>query len=203
MEILKIYDNPARPQWADLTRRCTRQEGEIAEQVAGILAQVREGGDEALRRIVRRIEGRTPEAFEIPADIRRKAAEAVSDDLKKALAAAKANIEAFHRAQLPQEVRIETMPGVRCMQRAVPIRRVGLYVPGGQAPLFSTMFSFAARSRISPSREIPFPNMISNSASLKGGAILFLTTFTRTWLPTISPPCLSDSVLLTSRRTDE
>ena len=51
MEILKIYDNPARPQWADLTRRCTRQEGEIAEQVAGILAQVREGGDEALRRM--------------------------------------------------------------------------------------------------------------------------------------------------------
>lgn len=154
MEILKIYDNPARPQWADLTRRCTRQEGEIAEQVAGILAQVREGGDEALRRIVRRIEGRTPEAFEIPADIRRKAAEAVSDDLKKALAAAKANIEAFHRAQLPQEVRIETMPGVRCMQRAVPIRRVGLYVPGGQAPLFSTVLMLAVPARVAGCGEV-------------------------------------------------
>ena len=70
------------------------------------------------------------------------------------LRAAKANIEAFHRAQLPQEVRIETMPGVRCMQRAVPIRRVGLYVPGGQAPLFSTVLMLAVPARVAGCGEV-------------------------------------------------
>ena len=154
MEILKIYDNPARPQWADLTRRCTRQEGEIAEQVAGILAQVHEGGDEALRRIVRRIEGYLPETFEVTRERRAEAAKAVSPQLKAALEQAKANIEAFHRAQLPAQVEVETMPGVRCVQRAVAIGRAGLYIPGGKAPLFSTVLMLALPARIAGCREV-------------------------------------------------
>ena len=71
------------------------------------------------------------------------------------------------------------------------------------APDLLTTPLSAARSKISPSLEIPFPNIISNSASLNGGAILFFTTFTRTWLPITSPLCFKDSVLLTSRRTEE
>ena len=154
MEILKIYDNPARPQWADLTRRCTRQEGEIAEQVAGILAQVREGGDEALRRIVRRIEGRTPEAFEIPADIRRKAAEAVSDDLKKALAAAKANIEAFHRQQVHKNFVVNDKPGIVLGQKYTPIEKAGVYVPGGTAAYPSTVLMDVIPAKVAGVAEI-------------------------------------------------
>ena len=139
MEILNIYPNPERSEWAALTERCTRQEEEITRQVASILDEVRTGGDRALRAITRRIEGRDCETFEVPADIRRAAAELVPAALKEALATAKANIEAFHRAQLPPEVSVEPMPGVRCVQRALPIRRVGLYIPGGKAPLFSTV----------------------------------------------------------------
>ena len=151
MEMPKIYVNPPRSEWPALTARCTRQEEEIGERVAAILAEVRTGGDAALRRIVRRIEGYVPETFEVT---RERRAKAVSPQLKAALAQAKANIEAFHRAQLPAQVEVETMPGVRCVQRAVAIGRAGLYIPGGKAPLFSTVLMLALPARIAGCREV-------------------------------------------------
>ena len=145
MEMPKIYVNPPRSEWPALTARCTRQEEEIGERVAAILAEVRTGGDAALRRIVRRIEGYLRRA---------EAAKAVSPQLKAALEQAKANIEAFHRAQLPAQVEVETMPGVRCVQRAVAIGRAGLYIPGGKAPLFSTVLMLALPARIAGCRDV-------------------------------------------------
>ena len=156
MEMPKIYVNPPRSEWPALTARCTRQEEEIGERVAAILAEVRTDGDAALRRIVRRIEGYLPETFEVTRERRAEAAKAVSPQLKAALeqATAKANIEAFHRAQLPAQVEVETMPGVRCVQRAVAIGRAGLYIPGGKAPLFSTVLMLALPARIAGCREV-------------------------------------------------
>ena len=154
MEMPKIYVNPPRSEWPALTARCTRQEEEIGERVAAILAEVRTGGDAALRRIVRRIEGYLPETFEVTRERRAEAAKAVSPQLKAALEQAKANIEAFHRAQLPAQVEVETMPGVRCVQRAVAIGRAGLYIPGGKAPLFSTVLMPALPARIAGCREV-------------------------------------------------
>lgn len=154
MEMPKIYVNPPRSEWPALTARCTRQEEEIGERVAAILAEVRTGGDAALRRIVRRIEGYLPETFEVTRERRAEAAKAVSPQLKAALEQAKANIEAFHRAQLPAQVEVETMPGVRCVQRAVAIGRAGLYIPGGKAPLFSTVLMLALPARIAGCREV-------------------------------------------------
>ena len=154
MEILNIYPNPERSEWAALTERCTRREEEITRQVASILDEVRTGGDWALRDITRRIEGRDCETFEVPADVRRAAAALIPEALKEALATAKANIEAFHRAQLPPEVSVEPMPGVRCVQRALPIRRVGLYIPGGKAPLFSTVLMLAVPARVAGCPEV-------------------------------------------------
>ena len=154
MERLTIYNNPARVEWAALTERCTRREEEITEQVAAILDEVRSGGDRALRAITQRIEGRTPDRLEVPAGELQAAEKELSPELKEALAAAKANIEAFHRAQLPGEVRTETQPGVTCLQRAVPIRRVGLYIPGGKAPLFSTVLMLAVPARVAGCREV-------------------------------------------------
>ena len=115
---------------------------------------MRTGGDAALRRIVRRIEGYVPETFEVTRERRAEAAKAVSPQLKAALEQAKANIEAFHRAQLPAQVEVETMPGVRCVQRAVAIGRAGLYIPGGKAPLFSTVLMLALPARIAGCREV-------------------------------------------------
>ena len=154
MEMPKIYVNPPRSEWPALTARCTRQEEEIGERVAAILAEVRTGGDAALRRIVRRIEGYLPETFEVTRERRAEAAKAVSPQLKAALEQAKANIEAFHRAQLPAQVEVETMPGVRCVQRAVAIGRAGQYIPGGKAPLFSTVLMLALPARIAGCREV-------------------------------------------------
>ena len=154
MEMPKIYVNPPRSEWPALTARCTRQEEEIGERVAAILAEVRTGGDAALRRIVRSIEGYLPETFEVTRERRAEAAKAVSPQLKAALEQAKANIEAFHRAQLPAQVEVETMPGVRCVQRAVAIGRAGLYIPGGKAPLFSTVLMLALPARIAGCREV-------------------------------------------------
>ena len=154
MEMPKIYVNPPRSEWPALTARCMRQEEEIGERVAAILAEVRTGGDAALRRIVRRIEGYLPETFEVTRERRAEAAKAVSPQLKAALEQAKANIEAFHRAQLPAQVEVETMPGVRCVQRAVAIGRAGLYIPGGKAPLFSTVLMLALPARIAGCREV-------------------------------------------------
>ena len=154
MEILKIHNNPERAEWAALTERFTREEEEITRQVTEILADVKSGGDRSLREVTRRVEGRDPRTFEIPADVRAAAAALIPAALKEALAAAKANIETFHRAQLPPEVDIETMPGVRCVQRAVPIRRVGLYIPGGKAPLFSTVLMLAVPARVASCGEV-------------------------------------------------
>ena len=154
MEMLKIHNNPPRREWPALTARCTRQEGEITERVAAILSQVRTGGDKALRDLVARIEGYVPERFEGSRRQRTEAAKAVPQRLKTALAIAKSNIEAFHRAQLPPQVDIEVMPGVRCVQRAVAIGRVGLYVPGGNAPLFSTVLMLALPARIAGCGEV-------------------------------------------------
>ena len=154
MERLTIYNNPPRAEWAALTERYTRREEEITEQVSAILAEVRNSGDRALRALTQRIEGRTPERFEVPAGELQAAEKELSSELKEALSAAKSNIEAFHRAQLPGEVRTETMPGVTCLQRAVPIRRVGLYIPGGKAPLFSTVLMLAVPARVAGCREV-------------------------------------------------
>lgn len=151
MELLPIYDNPPRTKWGPLMRRAVSGEEAVTQQVAAILDEVRTGGDGALRAIARRIEGREPANLEVPSEA---AGGELSGQLKEALSAARTNIEAFHRAQLPAEVRVETMPGVRCLQRAVPIRRVGLYVPGGKAPLVSTVLMLAVPARVAGCREV-------------------------------------------------
>ena len=154
METIKIYDNPSRELWPSLTARVAPDDNDIAAQVAEILAQVREGGDEALRGLVRRIDGVELTTFEVPESRFDEAARTLPAALRDAMATAKAHIEAFHRAQLPSPVEVETMPGVRCLQRAVPIRRVGLYVPGGRAPLFSTVLMLAVPARIAGCSEV-------------------------------------------------
>lgn len=152
--MLTIYDNPAREEWPALTERCIRQDEEITGQVEAILARIRKDGDRALREITREIEGHDTVAFEVSEAVCRKAAGAVPEPLKRAIETARKNIEAFHRAQLPQEVVVETMPGIRCVQRPVPIRSVGLYIPGGKAPLFSTVLMLALPARVAGCREV-------------------------------------------------
>ncbi len=152
--MIKIYKEPAPARWASLCKRVVRSEGTIRRAVSNILRQVKRGGDKAVRELTLSIEGRELGALELPEATLRTAANQVPQPLKEALATAKANIEAFHRAQLPQEVVTENMPGVRCMQRAVPISRVGLYVPGGKAPLVSTVLMLAIPAAVAGCEEV-------------------------------------------------
>ena len=139
---MRIIVNPPRSEWDALTRRQGVDYEGIRPRVEAILNAVESEGDVALKRLRRDIDG-VDAALEVT-DVEIDAAcRAVPEAVAEAIRTAKTNIEAFHRAQMPREIRVETAPGVVCIQRPVPIRRVGLYIPGGSAPLFSTVLMLA------------------------------------------------------------
>lgn len=151
---MEIYDNPPRSAWPALCTRPASENPKVRERVASILARVREQGDDALRALSLEIDKRPLTAIEVTdAEIDR-AGRRVGDALKQAIAEAEKNIRAFHEAQRPREIRVETAPGVVCIQRPVPIRSAGLYIPGGTAPLFSTVLMLAVPARIAGCPEI-------------------------------------------------
>lgn len=139
---MRIIVNPPRSEWDALTRRQGVDYEGIRSRVESILSSVESEGDVALKRLMRDIDG-VDAALEVT-DVEIDAVcRAVPEAVAEAIRTAKTNIEAFHRAQMPREIRVETTPGVVCIQRPVPIRRVGLYIPGGSAPLFSTVLMLA------------------------------------------------------------
>ncbi len=139
---MRIIVNPPRSEWDALTRRQGVDYEGIRSRVESILSSVESEGDVALKRLMRDIDG-VDAALEVT-DVEIDAVcRAVPEAVAEAIRTAKTNIEAFHRAQMPREIRVETAPGVVCIQRPVPIRRVGLYIPGGSAPLFSTVLMLA------------------------------------------------------------
>ncbi len=152
---MEIINNPDRSQWGELAARCTTDSPEIDRRVDEIVNQVKTGKDEALRAIVERIEGFVPDSFEVNTQTISEAAGKITPALKQALETAKKNISAFHCAQLRNDpVIVETMPGVRCEQRVLPIEKVGIYIPGGRAPLFSTVLMLAIPARIAGCKEV-------------------------------------------------
>ena len=151
---MKIYENPARNTWEAICRRPTADDPIVRDRVESIIRRVREGGDQALRELSMEIDGRCPERFEVSREEIAEAATRVSEPVKQAIRKAAENIRAFHAAQMPREIRVETAPGVLCVQRPVPIRRVGLYIPGGSAPLFSTVLMLAIPARLAGCSEV-------------------------------------------------
>ena len=140
---MNIYLNPAPEQWSTLCRRAEQDNSLIAECVEAIVERVRKEGDEALKALAEQIDGVYLQSLKVQEEEFAAAEQSVSDEVKAAIEVAVRNIEAFHRAQIPSEVRVVTQAGVECLQRPVPIRRVGLYIPGGTAPLFSTVLMLA------------------------------------------------------------
>lgn len=152
--MLQTYINPPRSEWPSLMQRATDEDSVIEGRVRAILERVRQGGDEALRAITAEIDGRYPESLQVTTAEFAEAEKLVNEGLKVAIRQASANISAFHRAQQTSTVDIHTMPGVHCRRRVVPIRRVGLYIPGGSAPLFSTILMLALPAQIAGCEEI-------------------------------------------------
>ena len=152
--MLQTHISPDKNTWPALMQRATDDDTFIEQRVRTILERIRQGGDEALRAITTEIDGRCPESLQVSEAEFTEAEAMVSDELKSAIRQAASNISAFHKAQQTPAVDVYTMPGVHCRRRVLPIRRVGLYIPGGSAPLFSTILMLALPAQIAGCEEI-------------------------------------------------
>ena len=152
---MQFIANPAPEAWAALQQRPAAAEApQVAARVRAIFEQVRAGGDAALRQLAAELDKATIVELLVSEAEFAAAAAQVPAALQAAIRQAKANIEAFHTAQREPEIRLETMPGVACSRRSVPVQRVGLYVPGGSAPLFSTLLMLGVPARLAGCPEV-------------------------------------------------
>lgn len=152
---MKILQYPSLTELLPALQRPTDAQAAARRQtVAALLEEVRTEGDTAVRRLSERFDGYAPENLQVDADAFDMAENALSDDLKSAIRLAYDNIRAFHSRQWEPEMSVETMPGVVCSRRSVPIERVGLYVPGGTAVLFSTVLMLGVPAQIAGCRDI-------------------------------------------------
>lgn len=145
---------PEREAWPRLMQRGITDTSAVRETVAAVLADVRRRGDQALLEYEERFDGVTLSSLRVSEAEMAEAESLVGEPLKEALAVAAANIRRFHEVQRMQPISVVTTGGVTCSQRAVPIQKVGLYVPGGTAPLFSTVLMLAIPAKIAGCRQI-------------------------------------------------
>ena len=148
------YDNPEPSQWPGLLKRPNIDLNTLEVTVAKVFQEVQERGDEALKEYTRKFDQVTLESFRISEAEFEEAISVISPELKQAITLAKNNIEKFHAAQKTGRVEIETSPGVQCWQEKRPIQKVGLYIPGGTAPLFSTILMLAVPAKLAGCEEI-------------------------------------------------
>lgn len=138
----------------NLLRRPAARQENLQESVAAIIEQVRRGGDDALKSLTLKLDGVEPEQFELGPKEIEAAMNRVNPVLIEALKDAASRIEAFHVADLPQDGSVETAPGLTCRVRYQPLSPVGLYIPGGSAPLVSTVLMLAIPASIAGCREV-------------------------------------------------
>ena len=151
---MQIYRYPLFKSWREITRRPSVDLSDKSETVREVMSKIRENGDDALREYTSRFDHVDIDDFKVTAAEIANAASEITAELKDAIAIAAKNIDTFHVAQkVPYRV-IETMPGVKCWQKSVPIERVGLYIPGGSAPLFSTVLMLGIPAQIAGCRDV-------------------------------------------------
>lgn len=145
---------PDRNDWGDILKRPSFGSSLLEETVKNILDEVKANGDEAVRKFTLLFDKVDIGELRVNDAEIEAAGRSLSADLKQAIVTAKNNIEKFHGSQLTEAGFVETMPGVRCWRRSVPIEKVGLYIPGGSAPLFSTILMLAVPARLAGCKEI-------------------------------------------------
>ncbi len=151
---MKIYTYPDRNEWDEILKRPPMDTRRLFGTVQELIDDVRGGGDKAVRELEARFDHVELSALAVGREEMEAAERGVPAALKDAIVLAKENIARFHGAQRFSGIEVETRAGVRCRQRSVPIERVGLYVPGGTAPLFSTVLMLAVPAQIAGCREI-------------------------------------------------
>ncbi len=151
---MKIYNNPPRAEWPALLQRPAKDLTVLRGPVSEIMAKVKAEGDSALRDFTARFDGIELTDLRVDAATLAAAGDQLTAELRTAIQTAKRNIETFHLAQQTKVTEIQTMPGVTCWREARGIDRVGLYIPGGTAPLFSTVLMLAVPANIAGCEEI-------------------------------------------------
>ena len=151
---MKIFKHPQPCEWADIVERPHMDVSSLGATVNTVLQDVKTRGDEAVKEYEEKFDHARLTDLAVSQDEMDEAERLVSAELKEALILAHANIERFHAAQDFQSIKVETAPGVTCWQKSVPIEKVGLYIPGGTAPLFSTVLMLATPAKLAGCEEI-------------------------------------------------
>ena len=151
--MLKVF-NPERNEWNKILERPTKSVADIEEIVSTVFSEVEDNGDAVIQKYTQKFDGVLLHDIMVSQQEFDEAENLVSDELKTAINQAKNNIEAFHKAQKTGKVFVETAIGVECWQEKRPIQKVGLYIPGGTAPLFSTILMLAVPAKIAGCKEI-------------------------------------------------
>ena len=151
---MEVIINPQREDWKALLQRPYADNTKVLDAVREVLKEVKENGDAAVRAFTKRFEGLELNDFAVTKDEIAEADGLLSTELKEAINQAAENIKVFHSKQVGEVEIIETMPGVKCWRKTVGIEKVGLYIPGGTAPLFSTVLMLAIPAKIAGCKEV-------------------------------------------------
>lgn len=151
---MKRFNNPPKNEWAEILKRPMFDVSQLTASVAQILADIRQNGIAAIQKYTEKFDGVFIQDFTVSEQEFAEASSSLNPDLKSAIEVAANNIFKFHQAQMPEPKRVETMPGVVCWQKPVAIEKVGLYIPGGSAPLFSTVLMLSIPAKIAGCKEI-------------------------------------------------
>lgn len=163
---MKQYINPSSKEWTHLLERPNASSSDLEVVVAEVFEQVKEKGDKAIKEYTQKFDKVSIQHISVTKIEIQLAENNVADKLKEAIQRAKQNIEVFHSAQKTPEIRIETEPGVNCWQEKKAIEKVGLYIPGGSAPLFSTILMLAVPAKIAGCNEIILCTPPDNSGNI-------------------------------------
>jgi histidinol dehydrogenase len=180
---MKLYKNPNKTTWSELLKRPTQTVNDIEAIVTQVFEDVQKNGDTAIAKYTSKFDGVDLSSTLVTKQEIENASKFVAQELKKAIQLAKSNIEHFHTAQKTEKVSLSTMEGVECWQEKRPIQKVGLYIPGGTAPLFSTVLMLAVPAKIAnckdivlctpPNKEGKIANEILYAAQLCGVTKIF------------------------------
>jgi histidinol dehydrogenase len=151
---MKTYKNPSFSELNDILKRPTLKTETLNDLVSDIFSAVKRGGDEAVKRYVKLFDRSPANELFVKDEEFEFAKTQVNDELKKAIQVAKSNIEKFHKSQQYQEAVVETMDGIKCWRKSTAIEKVGLYIPGGTAPLFSTLLMLGIPAKLATCNEI-------------------------------------------------
>lgn len=154
MYVMILISNPDKSQWPEMLKRPAMNTENLFDTVRSVIDRVKTEGDRAVLDYEEKFDKVVLASLAVSEEEQQEAENLVSEDLKAAIRLAKQNIETFHAAQRFEGKKVQTQPGVTCWQKAVAIEKVGLYIPGGTAPLFSTVLMLAVPAKIAGCKEI-------------------------------------------------